>query len=350
MDTAPCSARRASLQLGYVHSPLAFLLPLLTLLTTPQQLSALWAALTTDSSSFICVPFNPIPSEKAGESQEAQKEEKARIRSEILSKTNAEILAADAARPPDEPKTMALLRALGSDLNINAFAINWRDKNGNLNTDVNEANYFMTRVVSRLSVENPEDEPTEIPLYLTSTKFEYKYYGDCAQNYKKRLHLDTGSHEELMVLRNVVMSPLASYTEKGDFLNMLGETFTKVVNEEVEIMRARNDFSEDFHSFLTRGTEGKVFLSYRPMFHLAKHRHQIVLEVEFVKPEDREFYSQLKQNNEEELLFKTADKIDLQAELAKVQAGQSAVQLVGNLTTNSRQVTVAIPPRYLPYS
>ncbi|KAK3986129.1 pyridoxal phosphate-dependent transferase [Cladorrhinum sp. PSN332] len=307
---------------------------------TSSRLSALWAALTTDTSSFICVPFNPIPSEAAGESVEEQEKERRRIRDEILSKTNAEILAADAAKPPKEPKTMALLRALGSDLNINAFALNWKDKNGIPNTDVTEANYFMTRVVSKLSVENPDDQPTKIPLYLTSTKFEHKYYGKCAQNFKRRLHLDASSHEELMVLRNVVMSPLATFTEKGDFLNMLGKAFTDIVNQEVKVMRTRNDASPDYHSFLTRGTGGRIFLSYRQMFHMSKHRRQIILEVEFADPEAAGIYSDLKQNTEEELVFKTADKIDLLDKLASVKPGQKGAELEGNLTTKSNGIIV----------
>ncbi|KAK4225958.1 pyridoxal phosphate-dependent transferase [Podospora fimiseda] len=302
---------------------------------TSARISALWAALTTEESSFLCVPFNPIPSEKAGDSKIAQEEERARIRTEILTKSNTEILAADAAKPPGAPKTMALLRALGSDLNINAFAINWKYEDGTPNKDVTEANYFMTRVVSKLSVDNPDDKPTEIPLYLTSTKFEHEYYGECAQNYKRRLHLDDSSHEELMVLRNVVMSPLATFTTNGDFINMLGKIFTEVVDKEVQVMRARNDSRPDYHSFLTRGTEGKIFLSYRPMFHLAKHRLQTILEVAFVNKKDEQIYRQLKQNSEEEIVFKTSDKIDLLKLLAAVKPGQKSPELQGNLTTKS---------------
>ncbi|KAK4165537.1 pyridoxal phosphate-dependent transferase [Cladorrhinum sp. PSN259] len=307
---------------------------------TSSKLSALWAALTVDQPyKFICVPFNPIPSEAAGLPLEEQETERRRLRNEVLTKTNAEILAADAHRPTEE-KTLTLLRKLGSDLNINAFALNWLKEDGTPNTDVTEANYFMTRVVSKLSVENPDDKPTKIPLYLTSTKFEYKYYGECAQNYKRRLNLDDSSHEELMVLRNVVMSPLATFTEKGDFLNMLGETFAGIVNKEVDVMRARNNTDPDYHSFLTRGVDGKIFLSYRPMFHMAKHRLQAILEVEFVNSNDRNIYRQLKQNSEDEIVFKTSDKINLEHLLGSVKTGQTAVDGSILSRTNVRILSV----------
>lgn len=93
----------------------------------------------------------------------------------------------------------------------------------------------MTRVIQRLSVDSPHDKPTDIPLYLTSTEFTHDLYGDCVVNFKRRLGLDENTGEPLMVLRNVVMSPLATFSTKGDFINMLGATFRKVVEEEVRV-------------------------------------------------------------------------------------------------------------------
>jgi hypothetical protein len=129
---------------------------------------------------------------------------------------------------------MTLLRALGSDLNINAFALNFKHKDKRLNTDVSEANYLMTRVVQRMSVDSPNDKPTDIPLYLTSTTFSNDLYGKCATKFKERLGLKV-TEEPLMVLRNVVMSPLATFSTKGNYIDMLGKTFKEIVNEEVKV-------------------------------------------------------------------------------------------------------------------
>jgi len=141
-------------------------------------------------------------------------------------------MANDEGKRPAE-KTMTLLRALGSDLNINAFALNWRHPNGTVNTDVEGANYLM-RVVRRLSVDSPDDNPSKIPLYLTSTEFSSNLYGECLTNFKTRLGLEK-SDDSMMVLRNVVMSPFTSLSSKGDFINMLGEIFKEVLEEEVKV-------------------------------------------------------------------------------------------------------------------
>lgn len=181
----------------------------------------------------MSVPFNALPKEGSGNPQDLE-DTKKRIRDEILTKSNNEIVAHDETHRNPADKTMRLLRDLGSDLNINAFALNFRDRSGIPNIDVCEANYLMTRVVQRLSVDSPNDKPSDIPLYLTSTMFEYELYGECMINFKRRLGL-TATREPLMVLRNVVMSPLATLSTKGDFITMLGNTFKKVVEEEVEV-------------------------------------------------------------------------------------------------------------------
>lgn len=303
---------------------------------TSSRLSALWAALSTPRDSFVCTPFNALPSESSSDPREVERE-KQRIREEILNKSNTEIIAQDSITINQADKTITLLRALGSDLNINAFALNWRHPDGCLNTDVEEANYLMERVVSRLSVDHPDDNPSSIPLYLTSTEFEYKDYGDCATNFKRRLGLDTSTpHEKLMVLRNVVMSPLATMDgDHGRFINMLGETFRELVEKEVKVCQARNDDSPDYHSFWIRGrgTAKTVYLSYRPMFHLAKHRKQIILEAEFASEEGQRAYSLLEGNTgDDEIILKTSDKIDLDSLLS---SRTSSTTLVGNLSTSS---------------
>lgn len=126
---------------------------------------------------------------------------------------------------------MALLCELGSDLNINAFSINWRYNDGTLNEEVDKANYFVQRVIERLLVDSPENDSTSIPFYLTSTTFLLHEYGECAQNFKKRLGL-VQDQSDLMVPRNVVMSPWAT---DRDFLSSLTYEFEKVMVDEVKV-------------------------------------------------------------------------------------------------------------------
>ena len=177
------------------------------------------------------MPLNELPSEvEPGSTPEKVEAERQRIRDQVLQKTNMEIVNEDEHRP-EKDKALTLLRALGSDLNINAFSTNWRYADGKLNTEVEEENYFNLRVIQRLSVDSPEDDPTEIPFYLTSTTFELEQYGDCAQHFKKRFGLYVDK-EDLVVLRNVVMSP---WPTDGNFIARLVKEFNKVLSEEVQV-------------------------------------------------------------------------------------------------------------------
>lgn len=187
--------------------------------------------MTSSTSPFVCVPFNELPSERAANSSPEKVEaEKTRIREEILKKSNADIVKEDRSRPRDQ-KAMKLMRDLGSDLNINAFAINFRYSDGRLNEDVEEANYLMKRVIEALSVDSPDDDPSKIPLYLTSTEFSDELYGNCKKHFMKRLGLED-STQDLMVLRNVVMSP---FPTDGNFINRLADVFYKTVKDETEV-------------------------------------------------------------------------------------------------------------------
>lgn len=187
--------------------------------------------MTDDSMPFTVIPFNMLPSELADDATEESIEaEKQWIRDNILSASNLEIVT-NTSTSPSGDDALTLLRKLGSDLNINAFACNFRYKNGDLNTDVLEANYFMQRIVESLSVDSPGDDPTKIPLYLTSTEFSTDLYGECAAKFKERLGLKDGT-QDLFVLRNVVMSPFP--TEK-DFIAELAGIFKKVALEAVSV-------------------------------------------------------------------------------------------------------------------
>ncbi|KAL0768837.1 hypothetical protein CaCOL14_008145 [Colletotrichum acutatum] len=271
---------------------------------TCSRLSAEWAALTDSESPFVCVPFNMLPSElELNATEEKIEAEKKRIRDEIVKKTNASIIAEDEARPDDE-KVMKLLRSLGSDLNINAFALNFRYEDGRLNDDIEEANYLMQRVIEALSVDSPDDDPTKIPLFLTSTEFSDELYGECKANYVKRLGLEQSS-QDLMVLRNVVMSP---FPTDGNFTNQLADIFYDVVAKETEIVRQRNTPAPDFHSFLIQGTE-EIYLIHLPMFHVANHRQQLIVNASFDEKSKAKYIALKKSNPTEPMLLVTQRKI-----------------------------------------
>lgn len=286
--------------------------------------------------------------------------EKARIRNEIVGKTNAEIIIEDRDRP-DELKAIKLMRDLGSDLNINAFALNFRFSDGTVNTDVEEANYLMQRVVKAFSIESPSDDPTKIPLYLSSTEFSDELYGSCKAHFMKRLQLDD-STQDLVVLRNVVMSPFP--TERS-FIRNLAQIFYDKVEEETavrrlsmlsnifmlcvplliyicrKIVRKRNEITEDFHSFLMQGTD-KIYLIHMPMFHMANHRQQLIISVD-LDEECKESYRALKTYNPNEpMMLVTQHKTFLQEIVESGQGGQ----FIGQIMTKESWVVQGTPSNF----
>ncbi|KAL8700489.1 MAG: hypothetical protein Q9224_000948, partial [Gallowayella concinna] len=273
--------------------------------------------MSTKSSSFICVPLNLLPSERKAMADpntteesyaEAVDQEKQKIRDRVLKKSNQEIIDEDADRP-SEDKAMVLLRALGSDLNINTFALNFRYSDGTLNDDVEEANYLNRRVVQALSVDSPEDDPTKIPFYLTSTEFEHELYGNCAQHFKKRLGL-AKDELSLFVLRNVLMTP---FPTEGNFIDTMANIFQEVVEREVQVCRKRNETKENHHSFIMQDGSEKIFLVNRSMFYLASRRRQLIASAS-LDEKSLSTYREAKEDNPDETFFlSTAQEEDISA-------------------------------------
>lgn len=240
-----------------------------------------------DNDFFTCVPFNMLPAEEGGikafDSAEVNKQ-KQWIRQNILKKTNRQIM--------QSPEAMDMIRRLGSDSNINAFAINWKYEDGTVNADLDEANYFMKRVTDRLSITSANTDPTHIPLYLTSTRFEPDDYGKCASKFMERLGIDA-CNQGLFVLRNVVMSP---FPTQMDFLSKLMGKFEEVVREEVLVSRDRNTSVHNLR-FLIQGprtmtVESEAFLVFQTSFHSACRRQQLILAGKLNKPLI-DFYNQI---------------------------------------------------------
>ncbi|KAL8784728.1 MAG: hypothetical protein Q9213_003825, partial [Squamulea squamosa] len=273
--------------------------------------------MSTKTSSFICVPLNLLPSERKAmqdpnstpeSAAQAVDQEKQKIRERILNKSNQEIIDEDADRATED-KAMVLLRALGSDLNINAFALNFRYSDGTINDDVEEANYLNRRVVEVLSVDSPEDDPTKIPFYLTSTEFEHELYGDCAKHFKKRLGL-AQDELTLFVLRNVLMTP---FPTEGNFIDKMVNIFQDVIEKEVKVCRKRNETKENHHSFIMQDGSDKIYLINRSMFYLASRRRQLIASAS-IDDKSLSTYREAKKDNPDETYFlSTAQKEDISA-------------------------------------
>ncbi|KAF7179940.1 hypothetical protein CNMCM7691_008992 [Aspergillus felis] len=323
---------------------------------------------------FVCVPFNLLNEErmkgekpenpggeypKDGKSFFTEKvlQKRQQIREAIINQDNAEI--------QEDEYNIEVLRELGSDLNINAFALNWYDEDGNLNTDLEEANYLMKQVVDKLSITSPNTEPAEIPLFLTSTKFEPKLYGKCVRRFMNRLGVKP-CEEDMFVIRNVVMSP---FPTQGDFVGRLMKDFEKVIIEKVQVCRERNKKGSRNVKFLVQGNT-KVFLVLQTSFHWATLRQQVIVEGQL---DDRlhEKYTGLRTDYPGDTIILESEKeIDLEAELKKLASGSTSfgaeiyrktdpdTHYTGSVTLthvvksrplNSIYRDLEYPPEYMPF-
>ncbi|KAF4999003.1 hypothetical protein FGRMN_2802 [Fusarium graminum] len=260
---------------------------------TSARLSAHYA--TMINKDFICVPFNMLAAENHGSRQFLSKPvemQRDKIRDLIIGKEDHEIFASKDA--------MAIIRDLGSDTNINCFALNWKDKEGDLNTDLEEANYLMKRVVDRLSITSANTDPSTIPIFLTSTQFLHEDYGSCAHKFMERMGV-AKSNQSLFVIRNVVMSPFP--TRQGFITKLMGD-FEKVILEEVEECRKRNDPDKKKVKFLVQGSpgSGNVFLSFQASFHSATKRQQIILSASLDDPL-QDFHKELTSGNHDTIVM-----------------------------------------------
>jgi glutamate/tyrosine decarboxylase-like PLP-dependent enzyme len=172
---------------------------------------------------FIVVPLPRLPAEIAGSDVEKQLHF---IRDRIDGKSNAEIIA--------DREAIALLRELGPDENILAYAFNFRTPSGSINTDLAEANRLNEALYDRLSI-NPSEDIYGYNLIVSTTDLGAAQYGEAfIEGYKRRLGVAGSPGSSITVLRSVVMDPWVTETTKGSFLDVLEAEFRKAVSAALE--------------------------------------------------------------------------------------------------------------------
>lgn len=217
------------------------------------------ATMSTDETDFIVVPLNALPTDVDVGTEDV----KTYIRTHILNTSNKDLV--------QDQDAMKLIQAMGSDLAINVFVVNFRLTNGHVNEDVVEANNLNKRIFEKLSVSSVNHSIYDRPLILTSTQFSQKAYGKCLDNYKERLGLK--GQQDLYVLINVVMSP---FPTEFNFTAKIAAALKHVIEEEVQISQFRNTVTPDMHGFIMQGTD-KLYLVHLPMFNMANHRYQLII-------------------------------------------------------------------------
>ncbi|KAG8527293.1 uncharacterized protein KY384_008037 [Bacidia gigantensis] len=235
-----------------------------------------WAAMQTEpipsshgtKAKLIVRPLNMLPTEEQNDPPYVVENQRQFIRDHILYRDNAALEA--------DKEAVRLLKRLGGDLMINAFACNF-EIDGKINTDVTEANYLNTQIFQQLSVSDIRKDISNVPLLLTSTSLAQSQYKDCLTHFKNRLGLE--GEQDLYILINVTMSP---WPTTGDFLGELADKFKDVAQQQMLATVERDVQYPDHHGFVIQGLD-HICGVHLPMFNMENHRHQLIISCDFPK-------------------------------------------------------------------
>lgn len=189
-------------------------------------------------SKFYAVPLPTVPQDAPGLKEQDGKEvihepglteiEKIEfIKRRVAFKNNEELNA--------DPLVCKWLPEYGPDQNILSYAFNFRNLDGEWNTDLHAANKFNKALYDRLSI-NPGEDIYSYGLIVSTTDLNISQYGDrFMEHYTQRL-LGKGAHSgnSVTVLRSVVMDPWITETGNTSFLDILESEFRKALNNVME--------------------------------------------------------------------------------------------------------------------
>jgi glutamate/tyrosine decarboxylase-like PLP-dependent enzyme len=181
----------------------------------------LYARLVSMAFRFVVVvPVPRLPAERNGEDATEQLQF---IRERIDRRSNEEILA--------DPEALSLLQELGPDQNILAYAFNFRDLDGRLNTDLARTNRLNRRLYDVLSIK-PGEDISGCRLMLSTTDLSSQDHGnEFIQAYKQRLGVGDSPGDIITVLRSTVMDPWLTESAEGSLLEIIEEELRSALSK-----------------------------------------------------------------------------------------------------------------------
>ena len=178
-----------------------------------------------DNDPLFVVPLTPLSDVIPGNSMA---EKMQFLRDRIDRPTRDKIFADEEVR--------GLLGELGPDLNILAYAFNFKDASGNVNTDLEKTNKLNRGIYDFLSID-PGDEIYGADLILSTTNLAAVDYGEnFVQSYKDRLGVGSSPGKSITVLRSAVLDPWVTETPQGDFLDVLETEFRKAAHASLDAL------------------------------------------------------------------------------------------------------------------
>lgn len=176
---------------------------------------------------FVVVPVPRTPAERQNLDEAKIRAELKDIHDLIDTRVNKDI--------ESDAKAMRLLAEIGPDENILAYAFNFKNKDGGINSDLDMANKFNKAIYSRLSIK-PGSDIYGYNMIVSTTDFDESAYGvKFMEDFKKRLCV-TGPGKVVTVIRSVVMDPWVTDTVQGSFIDVLERELHKAVLDSLYAM------------------------------------------------------------------------------------------------------------------
>jgi len=186
---------------------------------------------TLRDKRFVLVPFQMLPSERAGAPPREVERERSFIRKHFVGASNKQ-LAAFLRR---NARARHLFMELGSDQVILAFAFNFHDAAGKLNASVKAINDLNFKIYQICSMTEPGRKPD---LILTASDFDPASYGQpFVDHYCRRLGVNPEPGVAINFLISTTMDPWTTDTPRGSFLAVIEQTLRAVVHQAIDSLQ-----------------------------------------------------------------------------------------------------------------
>ena len=189
----------------------------------------LYAALVTlpqEDDPFVVEFIQRLPAVRAGKPEPEVRKQVERIRTEIVERTNEEILADKGA--------MTLFRELGSDQNIVSYAFNFL-VDGKRNQDVALLNKLNKAVFTKLSLGTDLGKVPGTKMFVTSSDLDPTTYGEpIVEDFRRRLGVIGSADTPIGFLISTTMDPWLTDTAAGNFIPTLMQVMRETVLEAVD--------------------------------------------------------------------------------------------------------------------
>jgi glutamate/tyrosine decarboxylase-like PLP-dependent enzyme len=194
----------------------------------------LYAALVTlpqEDDPFVIELIQRLPAVRAGKPEPEVRKQLERIRTEIVERTNEEILADKGA--------MTLFRELGSDQNIVSYAFNFL-VDGNRNQNVGLLNDLNKAVFTKLSLGKDPGKTPDTKMFVTSSDLDPTTYGaPIVDDFRRRLGVTGSGDTPIGFLISTTMDPWLTDTAAGNFIPTLMQVMRETVLEAIDKLGPR---------------------------------------------------------------------------------------------------------------